>query len=75
MNIKSTIQFDANRSVSASGNTEWWKFTITANRSLSKDTIEHICKIHGCYGQSFSYTDNKADGVFTYSGEATCYSN
>lgn len=75
MNIKSTIQFDANRSVSASGNTEWWTFTITTNRSLPKVAIETICQIHGCFGQSFSYTENKTDEVFTYSGEATCYSN
>jgi hypothetical protein len=75
MKIQSNIKFEADRSVSASGNTEWWKFTITANRSLSKDSVEHICKIHGCFGQSFSYNENKADGLFTYSGEATCYSD
>jgi hypothetical protein len=75
MKIKSTIEFTANRSVSASGNVENWQFTIVANRSLSNDTIEHLCKIHGCFGQSFSYSGTKPDGTFIYSGEATCYSN
>lgn len=74
MNIKSTIQFEANRSVSSSGNTEWWTFKITSSRSLAKVSVEHLCQMHGCFGQSFSYTEERnADGSFTYSGDATCY--
>lgn len=74
MKIKNTIKFNGERtSISSTGNTEWYEFTMTSEKSLTKEAIKSICAIHGVGGQTFTYNEEKQDGYYTYNGNATCY--
>jgi hypothetical protein len=73
MNISSTITFAATRSVSSSGNTEWYQFQIASSYRLNEEAVKKICQIHECFGQSFSFEELKVENGYAYKGAATCY--
>jgi hypothetical protein len=72
--MKNTITFDGERtSVSSSGNTEWYTFTITSEKSLSREAVKSIGNIHGMGGQDFSCEEEKIEKLYVYKCKATCY--
>lgn len=72
--MKNTITFEGERtSMSASGNTEWYQFTITTTKSITKSAARSIGQIHGMGGQDFSCEEDQQDGLYIYKCKATCY--
>ena len=73
---KNTIEFQCERtSVSSSGNTEWYEFTIISRLRLCKECPRQIGEIHGMGGQDFTceeYKDEDLD-AFVYKCKAVCY--
>jgi hypothetical protein len=69
-----TITFDGERtSVSSSGNTEWFKFTITTTREITTRSAKMIGEVHGMGGQDFSCQEEKIGDKYVYNCKATCY--
>lgn len=72
--MKNTITFEGERtSVSSSGNTEWYDFVITSQRSLSRNVLREIGNVHGMGGQSFSFEEKNENGLNIYTCKATCH--
>jgi hypothetical protein len=72
--MKNTIIFEGERTaMSASGNTEWFEFTITTTRQITKSSARSIGQIHGMGGQEFSCEEDQQDGLHIYKCKATCY--
>ena len=72
--MKNTITFEGERTgVSSSGNTEWYEFTVTSTRHLTKSGAIGIGQSHGMGGQTASCEETQEDGVFVYRCKATCY--
>jgi hypothetical protein len=77
MKINNTINFQGERtSMSASGNTEWFEFTIISDKKLDNDTVKELVNAHGCGGQTFSFDYSmNPDGQHLYNGKSTRYSD
>jgi hypothetical protein len=74
--MKDTITFEGERtSMSASGNTEWYEFTITTTKSITKSAARSIGQVYGMGGQDFSCSEDNQDGLYIYKCKATCYSD
>jgi len=74
--MKDTITFEGERtSMSASGNTEWFEFTITTTKSITKSAARAIGQVYGMGGQTFSCVEDSQDGLNVYKCKATCYSD
>ena len=76
--MRNIITFDGERtSVSSSGNTEWYQFTITSEKSLSREAVKSVGNIHGMGGQDFSCEEEKITNCFgdlyVYKCKAKCY--
>jgi len=74
--MKDTITFEGERtSMSASGNTEWFEFTITTTKSITKSAARSIGQVYGMGGQDFSCVEDSQDGLHVYKCKAKCYSD
>ena len=72
--MKDTITFEGERtSMSASGNTEWFEFTITTTKSITKSAARSIGQVYGMGGQDFSCSEDQQDGLYIYKCKSTCY--
>ena len=76
MKMTNKITFDGERtSMSASGNTEWFEFTVTTTNSITKSAARSVGQIHGMGGQDFSCDESKQDELYVYKCKAKCYSD
>jgi hypothetical protein len=74
MKITNTITFDGERTgISASGNTEWFQFTVTATNSITKSAARAVGEIHGMGGQDFSCRYEQDYDLHVYLCNAKCY--
>jgi hypothetical protein len=72
--MKNTITFEGERtSVSSSGNTEWYDYTITATSKLTRSGAIAIGNAHGMGGQETSCEEYNEDGIHIYKCKAKCY--
>ena len=72
--MKNTIQFDGKRtSVSSSGNTEWFDFTVTSTQEITKSAARSVGQIHGMGGQEFSCEYRQDGDLHIYVCNAKCY--
>ena len=72
--MRNIITFDGERtSVSSSGNTEWYEFTITSGKSLSREVVKSVGNIHGMGGQDFSCEYEQEGDLHVYLCKAKCY--
>jgi hypothetical protein len=72
--MKNTITFEGERtSVSSSGNTEWFEFTITATHRITRSGAKAIGEVHGMGGQETSCEEYNEDGLHIYKCKAKCY--
>jgi hypothetical protein len=76
MKMQNTITFNGERTaMSASGNTEWFEFTVTATQEITKSAARGIGQAHGMGGQDFSCEESTQDGLNVYKCKATSYSD
>lgn len=61
--------------MSASGNTEWFEFKITSEIKLSDIAVNNLIDAHGCGGQSTLFEYEMQDGLHTWDGKSTRYSD
>lgn len=73
--MKNTITFEGERtSMSTSGNTEWYEFTVTTTRKINTKAAQMIGEAHGMGGQEFSCEEEYTpEGLNIYKCKATCY--
>jgi hypothetical protein len=76
MKMTNKITFDGERtSMSASGNTEWFQFTVTATNRITQSAARSVGQIHGMGGQDFSCEEEKINDLYVYKCKAKCYSD
>jgi hypothetical protein len=76
MKIRNIITFDGERtSLSSTGNTEWYEFTITSGQSITISAVKSIAAIYGMGGQTFSCDEMRDGDLYIYKCKATCYCN
>ncbi len=76
MKMQNTITFNGERTgMSASGNTEWFEFTITTVNRITQSAARSIGGIHGMGGQEFSCQESKEEELHVYKCKAKCYSD
>ena len=78
--MTNNITFDGERtSMSASGNTEWFQFTVTATNRITQSGARSIGQVHGMDGQIFSCQEEKITNCFgdlyVYKCKAKCHSD
>jgi hypothetical protein len=76
MKMQNTITFNGERTaMSASGNTEWFEFTVTATQEITKSAARGIGQAHGMGGQEFSCEESRQSELYVYKCKAKCYSD
>jgi hypothetical protein len=76
MKMTNKITFDGERtSMSTSGNTEWFQFTVTATNRITQSAARSVGQIHGMGGQDFSCEEEKINDLYVYKCKAKCYSD